>query len=439
MKKVNKYLISGTIGLLIPYSAYAILVTQNTSSEINKRQLILDKLEPLPEIQTINGTLIKYKDFKTFGRFENPFNEYRIQTIYEFFFNRIVELFERNRGSVPTNKDELNKLMPIHKPAWTISDTPSLLQKKPVAPLNFKIIDESLITDGIEDNETFRDNKPVKNTWLGQSCNFIEHGNLKILTDPHFSPKLFGKWLGPKRITEMPASIDEIPTPHVIVVSHNHPDHMDQISVDKWGNTDALWIVPKGLKKKMINKGCRNVVELNWWEACEISTTDAKNEDFNQTKYRISCVPAMHWSGRSLLDANQSLWCSFLIRVGDDTAKSDKPRFSPLVYHAGDTGYVKDLAPRIRQRYGSGVRLALLPCGQYCPKWHQRSRHIDPEEAIKITRELRAKNTLGVHWGTFTLSGEPFREPKEKLEELAAQQGIRDNCYCPELGKTLEF
>lgn len=111
----------------------------------------------------------------------------------------------------------------------------------------------------------------------------------------------------------------------------------------------------------------------------------------------------------------------------------------PILFHAGDTGYVKDLYVRIKDRFGAGCKLALLPCGQYCPEWHQKPRHINPREVIKIMKDMEANQVLGVHWGTFVLSGEYFLEPKERLEMLAEFDGIRDKCYCPELGKTIKI
>ena len=93
----------------------------------------------------------------------------------------------------------------------------------------------------------------------------------------------------------------------------------------------------------------------------------------------------------------------------------------------------------IKQVFGGGCRLALFSYGQYCPEWHQKPRHINSQEVLKIMRDMDIENVLGVHWGTFVLSGEYFLEPKERLERLAEFEGIRDRCYCPELGKTEKF
>lgn len=402
------------LSILVPYTAYALFVTVSAYSEIDSRGELSDVVEKDKGIN-YQGTLIKYSPLQVLGRYENPFAEYRIQTIYEFFLNRVVELFQRNRGGIPAERAHMRALMPIHEPTWNGGEPE---QQKEIEEVKFKLLENhaELTVKSNEDKEI-----PVYNTWLGQSCNFVYYNGLKILTDPLFSDYLIHKDYGPKRITDMPAEIKDVPKPDIIMVSHNHPDHLDYESLQQWRDSDVLWIVPKGMKSFMEKNLIKNSIELSWWETCELQKDDQV--------YQISCTPAMHWSGRSVLDTNESLWCSFVLRHNN----------KPILFHAGDTGYVHDLYVRIKERFGEGCKLALLPCGQYCPEWHQKPRHINPREVIKIMKDMDAKNVLGVHWGTFVLSGEYFLEPKEKLEMLAAFEGIEDNCYCPELGKTIKF
>lgn len=398
------------LSIVVGYSTYALYVSGKANHEITERAKQLRNLHHL----SFEATWTKYAPLQVLGRYENPFNEYRIQTVYEFFFNRVVELFERNRGGLPHLKEQMDELMPIHKPTW--SSKPLLKSRKISAR----------VTGPFEESED-TENTPIKSlhfTWLGQSCCFVVLDNMKILTDPLFSTFLINQTFGPKRITDLPCSIEDVPTPDIILLSHNHPDHVDEISLKYWGDDHPdrpLWLIPKGLGSFMATHNVSNYIELSWWESCELSL-DGQN-------YQISATPAMHWSGRSVFDANHSLWCSFMVN------KNNKP----VLFHAGDTGYVNDLYTRIAEKYGSGVKLALLPCGQYCPQWHQKPRHINPEEAMKIMKDLNAENVLGIHWGTFILSGEYFREPKEKLEFLAQFNEIDDRCYCPELGKTISY
>lgn len=413
------YVIGALLTVLLPYTGYAIYVATSASEEIDIRRKKCTHVEKLGE--NYEGTLVKYSPLEVLGRYENPFDEYRIQTIYEFFGNRIFELFQRNRGGIPIDSIQMKQLMPVHTPTWN-TDHELCDFTDNSQPLNYKILEKtSPEVVSILNNDKYDDSLPLYNTWLGQSCNYIVYDGLKILTDPLFSDYLLHETLGPKRITELPCDITEVPTPDVILVSHNHPDHLDMKSLEYWKNGHPLWIVPKGMKSFMEEHHVENIVELSWWQTCELQK---KGRTFH-----ISSTPAMHWSGRSLLDTNRSLWCSFLLSHWG----------KPILFHAGDTGYVKDLYPRIKQRYGNGCKLALLPCGQYCPEWHQRPRHISPREVIKVMKDLEAQNVRGVHWGTFVLSGEYFREPKEKLETLAEWEAIRDRCYCPELGKTERF
>lgn len=414
------YVLSALLTVFIPYTGYAIYVSCSASNEIDERRKKTLHVERLAE--NYQGTLIKYSPLQVLGRYENPFDEYRIQTVYEFFCNRFVELFQRNRGGIPIDRTQMRQLMPVHVPKWVLDrEVPAF--KDNSKPLNYKILDnnspEVVSIMGHDEGESH--DTAVYNTWLGQSCNYIVYDNLKILTDPLFTDFLLHETLGPKRISDMPCEINEVPTPDIILVSHNHPDHLDMKSLEYWQNGHPLWIVPKGMLYFMEEHKVKNVVELSWWETCELHKEGKK--------YYISSTPAMHWSGRSLLDTNRSLWCSFLL----------SHEGKPILFHAGDTGYVKDLYKRIKDRFGGGCRLALLPCGQYCPEWHQRPRHINPRELIKIMRDMEAENALGVHWGTFVLSGEYFREPKERLEMLAEWEAIRGRCYCPELGKTEKF
>lgn len=415
--KTKRILARVGLSLLIPYTCYAVFVSLSAFREIDIRNDLLDDVEKGSET-TYAGTLLKYSPLQVLGRYENPFAEYRIQTVYEFFFNRVVELFESNRGGVPKDPEVMAELMPVHKPEWPdkISQTTDNL-------IDFRVIHKETPEFSTFDPSTVEGKPPIPiyNTWLGQSCNYVIYNGIKILTDPIFGEYLLGDSFGPKRITGIPADIKDVPVPDIILVSHNHPDHLDKVSLRQWADSNALWIVPKGMGKFMRGHEVKNVIELSWWDRCEL-----KKDGHH---YDVACTPAMHWSGRYIYDTNQSLWCTFMFRHNRQ----------PIMFHGGDTGYVNDLFKRIGQIYGEGVKLAILPCGQYCPEWHQRPRHINPAEVIRIMDDLSAQNVLGVHWGTFLLSGEHFLEPKQKLEGIADVKGISKHCFCPELGKTIRF
>lgn len=398
------------LGLVASYTSYAFYVSYAANREITKRaqiQKVASDESNLREESSPDSVLSKYSSFTVAGRFENPFEEYRVQTLFEFFLTRILEVFEgKGRGNVPSKK-RLRELLPIYQPDFELLKESSLIDNPT------RVENADTLIPKLEDRLTF--------TWLGQSCAFIQISGVNILTDPLFSNYLVNSVLGPKRITPSPCKLEELPKPHFIMVSHNHPDHFDEEVADKVKN-ESTWIVPLGLRKLLAKKGIYNTIELDWWDKVKLPVAEDPNN-----LYEVACTPAMHWSGRHILDSNSSLWCSFLI------LKNGKPIF----FHSGDTGYVHDLFKMVGSRYGYGMKLAMLPCGQYCPQWHQKPRHINPEECVKIMDDLKAKKIFGVHWGTFVLSSEHFLEPKLKLEELAKNLNKVHDIFAPDFGRTI--
>ncbi|KAH3671391.1 hypothetical protein WICMUC_004688 [Wickerhamomyces mucosus] len=399
------------LGILFSYTSYAAYVSYSANVEINRRaQLLKTKKDEDLTIKDVELISDKYASLTVAGRFENPFEEYRVQTLFEFFLSRILELFEgKSKGDLPS-KPKLRELLPIYKPDFELLINSSLNQRKNIL--------ENFISVGLP---SFNDRLTL--TWLGQSCSFVQISGVNFLTDPIFSDYLINPVLGPKRITPSPCQYNELPKPNFILVSHNHPDHLDMETVDEIRNS-ATWVVPSGLRHVLAKRGVINTIELDWWDKVQLDVPEDKNNI-----YEVACTPAMHWSGRYLLDSNTSLWCSFLIlRNGE-----------PIFFHAGDTGYVHDLFKMVSQKFGEGTKLAMLPCGQYCPQWHQKPRHISPEECVKIYDDLKAQKMVGVHWGTFVLSSEHFLEPKLKIEELARNLKKINDIFIPQFGKTYVF
>lgn len=327
------YFRNAMLTILVPYTGYALYIITKANEEITERE---NQLKAQENDKDFKSTLLKYSPLQILGRFANPFKEYRVLTAFEFSLNRVLELFERNRGGIPTDPHSLKQLMPTHTPTWTNSEQ----LRADDGPLTYKILSTP---EDLEPRKKDVIQKPVHSTWLGQSCNMVIYNNFKILTDPLFTDYLIHETLGPKRITPIPSEIEQVPTPDVILVSHNHPDHLDFKSMEHWGSkgsSSPLWVVPKGMGEFMRDHEVENVIELSWWETAQIEKAGST--------YNISCTPAMHWSGRSLVDTNRSLWCSFLFSHNSQ----------PIMFHAGDTGYVWDLFKRISNRYGEGVKLA---------------------------------------------------------------------------------
>ena len=251
--------------------------------------------------------------------------------------------------------------------------------------------------------------------WIGHSTFLINNGDLTILTDPIFSERASPlNFAGPKRLIKPVIKIKDLPEVDVITISHNHYDHLDINSLrkiqKKFPNVKIL--VPKGDLKLLRNYNLNNGFEFLWWE--EIA--------FNNTKFIFT--PAQHWSARGLRDRNKSLWGSWFIKNEDKN-----------IFHAGDTGYSEDFI-EIRNRLGA-VDFAMIPIGAYDPQWFMSYSHVNPEEALNIAKDLDAKISIGMHWGTFILTDEPVLEPRERLNKITNQTNI--NFYTVTPGNIIEM
>jgi L-ascorbate metabolism protein UlaG (beta-lactamase superfamily) len=245
-------------------------------------------------------------------------------------------------------------------------------------------------------------------TWIGHATLLLQLGGVNILTDPHLTERASPlSFYGPKRW--MPPALDFAELPHidVVVISHNHYDHLDLDTVTRLnrqpGGPPAFY-VPLGLKQWFADTGISNVVELDWW---------AKD---SQASLSLHFVPVQHWSTRTRFDRNQSLWGAWVIEHGDF-------RF----IFCGDTGYSKDFQD-IGARFG-GFDLAAIPVGSYEPRWFMQPQHVNPGEAVQVHRDLKARYSVGIHWGTFVLTDEPLDEPPRKLTEALETAGVSDERF----------
>ena len=251
--------------------------------------------------------------------------------------------------------------------------------------------------------------------WIGHSTFLINNGDLTILTDPIFSERASPlTFAGPKRLIKPVIKIKDLPKVDVITISHNHYDHLDVNSLrkiqKKFPNVKIL--VPKGDLKLLKNYNLNNGFEFLWWEEITL----------NNTKFIFT--PAQHWSARGLRDRNKSLWGSWFIKNEDKN-----------IFHAGDTGYSDDFI-EIRNRLGA-VDFAMIPIGAYDPQWFMSYSHVNPEEALSIAKDLDAKKSIGMHWGTFILTDEPVLEPRERLNKMSNQTNI--NFYTVTPGNIIEM
>uniref|UniRef100_A0A915K4P6 N-acetylphosphatidylethanolamine-hydrolyzing phospholipase D n=1 Tax=Romanomermis culicivorax TaxID=13658 RepID=A0A915K4P6_ROMCU len=280
----------------------------------------------------------------TNGGFENPWSTWQGLPNMKEFFKWILTRKER------CAKTTLEEQLPVMNP-------------------NFAVEDENL-----------------RATWLGHATVLIQMERICVLTDPCFSPKCSPiSIFGPQRIRPPPCSLDDLPKVDAVLISHNHYDHLDSTAVRTLNarfGADLRWYVPLGLKEWFCNVGCFNVAEFNWWQEDVLTTGD--------NTHRMVCLPSQHWSCRNGFDRNRSLWCSWAV-IGA------RHRF----YFAGDTGYFTAFAS-IGHFYGP-FTLAAIPIGCYKPRSFMKSQHVCPEEAVKIHLDVKAKNSIGIHWGTYDM------------------------------------
>lgn len=253
-------------------------------------------------------------------------------------------------------------------------------------------------------------------TWLGHATVLLQVGSYNILTDPHLTGRASPvSFYGPMRHAPPGLDFGQLPHIDVVLISHNHYDHLDSATVRRINAQDGgapMFVVPLGLEKWMRNQGVKNVVELDWWDRLGVGGLD------------VHLVPVQHWSARSLTDRNHTLWGGFYV----------KHRNLSFVY-TGDTGYSKDFAD-IRERLGA-PDIAVIPVGSYEPRWFMQNQHVDPAGAVKIHQDLGAKFSLGVHWGTFELSDESLDEPPRALSVARVEAGVpHERFFVMKVGET---
>lgn len=241
-------------------------------------------------------------------------------------------------------------------------------------------------------------------------------GSLTLLTDPVFSDRASPlPFIGPRRMQAPALAAAQLPHVDLVLISHNHYDHLDTASVRALAaqaGGPPLFIVPLGIRPWLARHGVRGAVGLDWWNTHLVQTGGAVAE--------ATLTPAQHWSGRGLRDRLARLWGGFAVLT---------PEFH--LFFAGDTGYSPDFtdirshfAARQGAAQGGGFDASLILVGAYEPRWFMREQHVDPREAVQIHLDLGAKRSFGIHWGTFALTDEALDQPPRDLAAARAARGL---------------
>jgi L-ascorbate metabolism protein UlaG (beta-lactamase superfamily) len=239
-------------------------------------------------------------------------------------------------------------------------------------------------------------------TWINHATLLIQADGVNILTDPIWSLRCSPlQFVGPKRHRAPGIRFGDLPRIDLVLLSHNHYDHLDVPTLRRLQATDAPRIVtPLGNSLLLERYGIRGTMELDWWRSVRVS--DA---------IEITCTPSQHFCARGLSDRNRALWGGFMVAMPSGNA-----------FFAGDTGWGDHFA-RIAQQFPT-IRVAMLPIGAYLPRWFMRPAHIDPAEAVEAHTGLRAQTSIPMHYGTFRLSDEGVAQPVDDLQRALEANGV---------------
>ena len=254
----------------------------------------------------------------------------------------------------------------------------------------------------------------LRATWLGHSTVLIEIDGLRVLTDPVWGPRASpSRIAGPKRFQPVPVRLSKMPPIDLVLVSHDHYDHLDYPTIKELARMNVPFVTSLGVGAHLEAFGVpqERITELDWWESHTLPGSELT----------ITAAPSQHFSGRGLKDRNATLWSSLVIR----TAKHS-------VFFSGDTGLTSEYAT-IRERLGP-FDLVMLEVGAFHPSWGDI--HLGPANALQAHALLGGGAFLPVHWGTFSLAVHDWDEPAETLIALAPSRGVQ--LVMPRLGEPVE-
>ncbi|KAF2091114.1 Metallo-hydrolase/oxidoreductase [Saccharata proteae CBS 121410] len=342
--------------------------------------------------------------------FRNPWPSFTSNNSFLSIFHMRFLSANRNFVPVPASRAEL---VPIHTPDWG-GGLPGL-----------------------------------KATWIGHASFLVETSSqpgakrgVRILLDPVFSERMSPvSWIGPKRFSPPPCKLEELPVVDVVIISHNHYDHLDAATVRfvrERGDGRVRFLCGLNVGRHLEGMGVlrEEIVEMDWWEEGRVSVKGVGS-------VRLSCTPAQHTSGRGPGDMGVGLWCSWVVKedgeaedevpdgkrlfFAGDTAYRSIPHDSPTPYQTTTYPYCPAFA-EIGALHGP-FDLALLPIGCYSPRSYLSHVHASPEDAIEIHKDVRSRKSVGMHYGTvrggLSMMYEDVREPPRRWREGAEREELR--------------
>lgn len=249
--------------------------------------------------------------------------------------------------------------------------------------------------------------KGLRVTFVNHATVLIQTDGLNILTDPIWSERASPvSWAGPKRHRPPGLRFEDLPPIDVVVISHNHYDHLEIKTLVRLNAEHRPRFVSGLGNRALLNAhGILDVIELDWWATAKVSE-----------ELSVTCVPAKHFSGRGLSDGDATLWCGYAVQGSGGN-----------IYFAGDTGMGSHFV-EIKNRFGP-LRLALLPIGAYLPGWFMCPVHISPGEAIEVHHILQARVSMAIHFGTFALGDDGEFEPVLDLREALGDKPHSDSQF----------
>ena len=247
-------------------------------------------------------------------------------------------------------------------------------------------------------------------TFVNHATLLVQTENVNILTDPIWSERCFPvQFAGPRRHHAPGIRFEDLPPIDVVILSHNHYDHMDVATLQRLAREhDPRMFAALGNGAYLRAQGIANVTELDWWQSSAVAPN-----------VRLNAVPAQHFSSRGLGDRDANLWCGWVVETTEGP-----------IFFAGDTGWGSHFAA-VRDRFGP-ARLAMLPIGAFRPEWFMCAVHISPAEAVRAAKTLDAKLSIPMHYGTFHLGDDGQEEPLDVLRSaLAAVPGVPFRVLAP--------